>query len=86
MKLDARAMAVTLGLLWGGALLVVGLANLAWDGYGDGVLSVMASVYPGYQAGTGSLGQALVGAGYALLDGAIGGALLAWIYNLFARA
>ena len=54
MKLDAKAMAVTLGLLWGGALLIVGLANLAWEGYGDGFLNVMASIYPGYQAGTGS--------------------------------
>lgn len=80
MKLNVKAMAITFSLLWGGGILVVGLANLAWTGYGQAFLEMMASVYPGYH-GTNSLGQVVVGTLYGLLDGGICGALLAWLYN-----
>jgi hypothetical protein len=40
----------------------------------------MASLYPGYHA-TPSVGQAIVGALYALADAAIAGAIFAWLYN-----
>ena len=43
----------------------------------------MASVYPGYDA-TASFGQVIVGTLYALLDGAVGGAVVAWVYNRLA--
>jgi hypothetical protein len=43
----------------------------------------MASVYPGYHA-TRSLGDVIVGGLYGLVDGLIGGAVFAWLYNLFA--
>jgi len=42
----------------------------------------MSSVYPGYKA-AGTLGSVVVGTLYALLDGAVGGALFAWLYNTF---
>jgi hypothetical protein len=45
----------------------------------------MASVYPGY-TGEPSFGQVIVGTLYGLVDGAIGGALIAWLYNRFAEA
>ncbi len=85
MKLDIKAMAITLGLVWGGAVLLVGVANLIWPNYGQAFLEVVASVYPGYTAGT-SIGQLIVGTLYGLLDGAVGGAVIAWLYNLFAQA
>lgn len=80
MRLDVKALAITAGLIWGGALLVVGLANLAWPTYGKDFLQVMASIYSGYGGG-GSIGQVIIGTLYGLVDGAIGGALVAWIYN-----
>jgi len=43
----------------------------------------MSSVYPGYKA-AGTLGSVVVGTlYYALLDGAVGGVLFAWLYNTF---
>ena len=81
MRLDIRATAVTLARLWGVlGMLLTGLANLIWPGYGQGLLYVMASVYPGYQA-TPSVSQVIIGTLYGLLDGAVVGAVFAWLYN-----
>ena len=84
MRLDIRATAVTLALLWGVlAMFLTGLGNLIWPGYGQALLDVMASVYPGYQA-TPSFGQVLIGTLYGLLDGAVVGAVVACFYNTCA--
>jgi len=82
MKLNVIALGLAAGLLWGGAVLVVALANLAWPDYGRTFLDLAASLYPGYHPG--GAGSAVVGALYGLVDGAIGGALFAWLYNLIA--
>jgi hypothetical protein len=82
MRLHVTALALTAGLLWGGAILVVGLANLIWPEYGRAFLELMASIYPGYRPATG-IGSVITGTLYGLVDGAIGGAIFAWLYNLF---
>ena len=43
----------------------------------------MASLYPGYTA-TASFGQVIIGALYGILDGAVAGAVFAWLYNICA--
>ncbi len=83
MRFNIIALAITTGLFWGVAILLVSLANLIWPGYGVAFLDVTASVYPGYHAGTG-IGSVVVGTVYALVDGAIGGAIFAWLYNFVA--
>ena len=83
MKLGVTTLGMTAGIIWGGAILIVSLANLVWPNYGVAFLDVVSSVYPGYQAGTG-FGSVIIGTLYALVDGAIGGALFAWVYNLIA--
>jgi len=85
MKFNIPALALTAGLIWGGAILAVGLANLAWPGYGRAFLDLMASIYPGYRPGTG-IGSVVTGSLYALVDGSIGGVVFGWLYNLLARA
>jgi len=84
MKLDVKAFAIAVAVIWAGAVLLVGLAGLLWPGYGGAFLNVVASVYPGYES-DGSLGQTIIATLYATVDGAIGGAVFAWIYNFFAR-
>lgn len=84
MRFNITAFALTVGLLWGLAMLVVAAANLIWPDYGRAFLEVIASVYPGYHPGTG-IGSVITGTLYGLVDGAIGGLVFAWIYNLFAR-
>lgn len=83
MRFNVVALAITTGLFWGAAILLVSLASLIWPGYGVAFLDVTASVYPGYHAGTG-IGSVVVGTVYALVDGAIGGAIFAWLYNFVA--
>jgi len=85
MKLDIKAMSITVGLIWGVlAMFLVGVANLMWPAYGRAFLEVMASIYPGYTA-TASFGQVILGTLYGLVDGAIAGAVFAWLYNRFAK-
>ena len=83
MKLDVKAMALTIGLIWGAAMLLTGVAYVISHGYGEAFLDVMASVYPGYDA-TSSFGDVIVGTLYGLVDGAVGGAVVAWLYNRLA--
>ena len=83
MKLDIKALGITAALFWGGSILVIALVNMMWSGYGQAVLDLVASIYPGYD-GTASIGQVLIGTGYGLVDGFIGGAIFAWVYNQFA--
>ncbi len=84
MKLDIKALALTAALVWGVlAMFVTGLANLIWPSYGAAFLQLMASVYPGYSAAP-TLGQVVVGTLYGLVDGAIAGAIIGWLYNRLA--
>ncbi|MDR9437384.1 MAG: hypothetical protein RI563_10895 [Thiohalophilus sp.] len=84
MKLHALALGLTLGILWGGAILLTGLVNLIWPGYGVAFLEVIGSIYPGFYPG-GGVGTVLLGTVYALADGVIGGVIVAWLYNVLAR-
>ena len=80
MRLSPKGLALSLGLLWGGAMLAVGLFHMAIPSYGGVFLSVISSIYPGADT-TSSLGPVLIGALYGLLDGAVAGALVAVLYN-----
>ncbi len=83
MKLNIKAFCLTTGILWALAVFLVGLANLVWPGYGGAFLQLIASIYPGYDAGR-SMGAVIVGTLYALLDGLVLGLVFAWLYNLLA--
>ena len=83
MKFSIGALALAVGLFWGGSILLVGVSNLIWPGYGSAYLQLIASIYPGYKAGT-TFGQVVIGTLYGLVDGAIGGAVFAWLYNWLA--
>ena len=83
MRLSARALTIVCGLLWGGAIACVEGIHLAVPSYGTSFLEGISSIYPGFH-GARSLGDALVGAAYALIDGAAGGLVFGWLYNLFA--
>ncbi len=84
MKFSIKGLALASGILWGLAMLGTGLANLIWDGYGQQFLQTMSSVYPGYHA-TRSIAEVIVGTVYGVVDGLIGGAVFARLYNQFAK-
>ena len=84
MKLSVKGLALASAVLWGATFLFVGAVNRYCSAqYGLAFLEVMDSVYPGYHAVSG-LRSVLVGTLYAVVDGAIGGAVFAWLYNCFA--
>ena len=84
MKINVKALAVASAILWGLAMLGMGVANLIWSGYGQQFLQTMASVYFGYHA-TRSIAEVIVGTLYGTVDGLVGGAVFAWLYNQFAK-
>ena len=79
MKLNPKALALTLSLAWGGSVFLVALLNRFWPGYGGAFLSLAASLYPGFHPG--GMRAGVVGTLYALLDGAVCGFIVAWLYN-----
>lgn len=84
MRLSVKAFALAFAILWGGVLLLVGIAALVWDGYAAEFLAVVASIYPGYA--TGGVGSVVVLALYGVVDAGLGGAIFAWLYNRLVGA
>ena len=85
MKLSTKGLALASAILWGLAMLGMGLANLIWANYGQQFLQTMSSVYPGYHA-TRNIAEVIVGTLYGFVDGLIAGAVFAWLYNQFAKS
>lgn len=75
-KLDPRAFGLACGLLWAGAVVVLGV--LARFGWGDRWERLLADVYRGYGESTTGLA---IGAVWAFLDGFSGGYAFAWLYD-----
>lgn len=81
MRMDKKALGLTLGCLTGGAVFVATL----WSTYrccGEH-LELLAQFYIGY---TVTLRGAFIGLAYGFVDGFIGGWLIAWLYNRFASS
>ena len=85
MTFNVKALAIVGAILGGGMFLLVGLANLMFPSYGGALLEFGASIYPGYKGATG-FGSVIVVTMYAVVDGAVCGAIVAWLYNTVAGA
>lgn len=85
MKLDVKALALAWGILWGACVFLVALVNLCCGSYGQHFLEMLSSWYPGYHA-TRSIVELAIVTVYAVLDGLIGGAIFAWLYNRFVKS
>lgn len=79
-RLDSRAFGLACGLLWAGAVVVLGVT--ARFGWGRRWERLLADVYRGYDETTAGL---VAGALWAFLDGLSGGYGLAWLYNRLSR-
>lgn len=80
MKLNVWALALTGGILWGGTLFVITWWIILFDGP-TGDPTCLSLIYRGYNVSP--LGS-LIGLAWGIIDGLIGGALFAWVYNWFA--
>ena len=77
MKLNVKAFALTCGIIWGIALFMLTWIIIAFEGI-TADRTLIGLVYRGYNISP--LGS-IVGLIYALIDGAVGGAIFAWLYN-----
>jgi hypothetical protein len=83
MQLSVKALALACGITYALAVFVGGVTALVWPEWGARFMALVGSLYPGVHGV--SLGQVIVAAVYALVDGAIFGAIFAWLYNRFAQ-
>jgi len=82
-KLNAKALGFSMGVIWGIAVLLVTVFYLmSARTYGKHFLYAIASIYPGYS--TTPVG-ALLGLCYGFVDGFVFGWLAAKLYNFFAK-
>ena len=82
MQLNIRAFALACGLLWGFGLFLMTWWIVLFDGPSADP-TLLARVYRGYEL---TPFGSIVGLVWGLVDGAIGGAILAWLYNTLSVA
>ena len=78
MKLNVKAFALTTALVWGFGLFFITWWVILFEG-ASGVKTIIGVVYRGYNIS--AIGS-LIGLAWGLVDGLIGGAIFAWLYNL----
>ena len=80
-RLDVKAFGLACGLLWGLAMFLLGIIDMLTK-WGDGWGALMSTVYIGYQP---TIIGSLIGGLWGFVDAGIGGLVLAWLYNKFAK-
>ena len=80
MRLHVRAFAIAVALFWGIGLFLITWWVILFEGQTEAPTS-LGLVYRGYNIS--ALGS-VIGLGWALVDGLIGGAIFAWLYNFVA--
>ena len=81
MKLNVKAFALACGVVWGLGLFFLTWWIIAFDG-ATGEITLIGRLYRGYSI---SPFGSIVGLIWAFVDGLIGGAIFAWLYNLISE-
>ncbi len=84
-ELSVKGLGLSMGILWGAYLFLVGLlagfgVNISW--FNAEMVNALAVVYRGYAA---TVAGAFIGLVYGFVCAGVSGALIAWLYNKFAR-
>ncbi len=80
MKLNVKAFAISGGLLWGIGLFLLTWWIMIFEG-ATHEPTLIGRVYRGYDL---SPAGSLIGLAWALVDGMVGGAVFAWLYNVLS--
>ena len=79
MKLDVKAFSIAVALVWGIGIFIMTWWIIVFDG-STTETTFIGQLYRGY---TITPVGSFIGLAWAVVDGAIGGAIFAWIYNYF---
>lgn len=83
MKLSIKGLSLTLGIFWGFTLFLWTLLNTLTDvQWGTEMLNLFVGFYPWYDV---TVVGAFVGLVAGFVDGAVCGAILAWLYNKLVK-
>jgi xanthine/uracil permease len=80
-KCDVKALGLSCGIVWGAAIFISGIASMLFD-WATKFVDVFSGIYIGYNA---TFLGSVIGAAWGFVDGCIGGLLVAWLYNKFAK-
>ena len=70
-----------MGVLWSASVFIMGIVAMASTGYGMTFVHGMGTLYIGYAP---TFIGSIIGAIWAFVDGFLGAAIFAWLYNIFA--
>ncbi len=79
-RLSPLAFGLSLGLVWGASVLIMGLIAF-YFAFGTEFVTAMGVLYINYEA---TVIGSLIGGLYGFIDAFIGGLVIAWLYNIFA--
>ncbi len=77
-QLDVKALAIAAGISWASYMLLIGWLA-AMFGFGTSFVEMISSMYIGF---TPTFLGGIIGAIWGFVDGAIGGAIIAFVYNI----
>ena len=80
MKLNIKTFALTCSLIWGFGLFALTWWIMAFEGQ-TGEVTFIGKIYRGFSITP--LGS-LIGLGWALADGFVGGLIFSWLYNVLS--
>lgn len=75
------ALGLALGVMWGVSIAFMGLLA-HYSMYGRPFVEAMGALYIGYHP---SVAGSLIGGLIGFIDAFIGGAIIAWLYNMFCK-
>ena len=79
-RLSPLALGLALGVMWGVSVFLMGLIAYQFM-YGATFVSTMGTLYVGYEA---TIIGSIIGGLIGFVDAFIGGAVIAWLYNVFS--
>lgn len=80
-KIDIKALGLTLGIVWGAAMFLLGLMVMFFN-WGAAWVELMSSLYIGYKA---TFLGSLIGGIWGFVDAGIAGVVVAWLYNKLTK-
>ena len=81
MKLNVKAFGLACGIMWSLAMIFLGLLN-TFSNWGSEFEGIMATLYIGYAP---TILGSILGGLWGFADAGIGGMVIAWLYNKFAK-